>query len=94
MLSDLAKESGVSRAVLAERFHHLMGTPPMTYLTGWRLQLGTRMLAVAHREAPHFCPPSLQVKPPVRLTWICRLSKVSSLIADSSTRNATRFLTP
>ena len=44
-LAELAKESGVSRSVLAERFRHFLDAPPMTYLTAWRLQLGARMLA-------------------------------------------------
>lgn len=43
-LAGLAKESGISRSVLAERFRHFLNAPPMTYLTGWRLQLGARML--------------------------------------------------
>ncbi|WP_443048954.1 AraC family transcriptional regulator [Streptomyces sp. NBC_00328] len=33
----LAAETGVSRAALARRFGELVGEPPMTYLTGWRL---------------------------------------------------------
>ena len=44
-LAGLAKESGVSRSVLAERFRHFLNAPPMTYLTAWRLQLGARMLS-------------------------------------------------
>ncbi len=43
-LADLAKEAGISRSVLASRFRHFLGVPPMTYLTTWRLQLGARML--------------------------------------------------
>ena len=43
-LADLAKESGVSRSVLAERFRHFLSQPPMAYLTRWRLQLGARAL--------------------------------------------------
>jgi AraC-like DNA-binding protein len=43
-LADLARQSGISRSVLAERFRHFMDQPPMTYLTGWRLQLGARIL--------------------------------------------------
>jgi transcriptional regulator GlxA family with amidase domain len=31
--------------VLAERFRHYMGEPPMAYLTRWRLQLGAQMLS-------------------------------------------------
>jgi AraC-like DNA-binding protein len=34
----------MSRSVLAERFRHYLGEPPMTYLSRWRLQLGARML--------------------------------------------------
>jgi AraC-like DNA-binding protein len=41
----LAHEVGVSRSVLAERFRHYLGEPPMTYLTRWRLRLGARALA-------------------------------------------------
>lgn len=33
----LAAGTGVSRAALARRFGELVGEPPMTYLTGWRL---------------------------------------------------------
>jgi AraC-like DNA-binding protein len=44
-IASLAKEAGVSRSVLAERFRHYLGEPPMAYLTRWRLQLGARMLA-------------------------------------------------
>jgi len=40
----LAKEAGVSRSVLAERFRHFLNEPPMAYLTRWRLQLGAQML--------------------------------------------------
>jgi AraC-like DNA-binding protein len=36
---------GVSRSVLAERFRHFLGVPPMAYLTRWRLQLGAQLLA-------------------------------------------------
>jgi AraC-like DNA-binding protein len=44
-LAGLAKEAGVSRSVLAERFRHYLGEPPMSYLTRWRLQVGAQMLA-------------------------------------------------
>jgi AraC-like DNA-binding protein len=43
-LVDLAKESGISRSVLAERFRQFLNQPPMAYLTRWRLQLGARTL--------------------------------------------------
>ena len=44
-LVSLAKEVGVSRSVLAERFRHYLNEPPMAYLTRWRLQLGRQMLS-------------------------------------------------
>lgn len=43
-IANLAQRVGVSRSVLAERFRHFLGEPPMTYLSRWRLQLGARML--------------------------------------------------
>jgi len=43
-IASLAKEAGLSRSVLAERFRHYLNEPPMTYLTRWRLQLGAQML--------------------------------------------------
>jgi AraC-like DNA-binding protein len=43
-VGELAAEVGVSRAVLAQRFQHYLGEPPMGYLTRWRLQLGARLL--------------------------------------------------
>ncbi|HUJ40754.1 MAG TPA: AraC family transcriptional regulator [Candidatus Acidoferrales bacterium] len=44
-IAALAQQVGVSRSVLAERFRHFLGEPPMTYLSRWRLQLGARLLA-------------------------------------------------
>jgi AraC-like DNA-binding protein len=43
-ISGLAQEVGISRSVLAERFRHFLGEPPMTYLTRWRLRLGAQAL--------------------------------------------------
>lgn len=43
-IADLAKRVGVSRSVLAQRFRHFLGIPPMAYLTRWRLQLGAQLL--------------------------------------------------
>ncbi len=40
----LAAKAGVSRAALARRFSELVGEPPMTYLTGWRLALAADRL--------------------------------------------------
>ncbi|KAF1719951.1 AraC family transcriptional regulator [Pseudoxanthomonas wuyuanensis] len=43
-LPELARASGTSRTVLADRFAQLMGEPPLAYLARWRLQLGARRL--------------------------------------------------
>jgi AraC-like DNA-binding protein len=42
--ADLAREAGLSRTVLAERFRHFLGESPVAYLTRWRLVLGARAL--------------------------------------------------
>lgn len=44
-LDDLAREVGLSRSILAERFHHYVGTPPMQYLARWRIQLAATLLS-------------------------------------------------
>jgi AraC-like DNA-binding protein len=44
-IADLAREAGVSRSVLAERFRRYLGEPPVAYLTRWRMQIGARMLS-------------------------------------------------
>ncbi|MYR06972.1 helix-turn-helix domain-containing protein [Gordonia sp. SID5947] len=41
----LASATGVSRAAMARRFTDLVGEPPMTYLTEWRLSLAADLLA-------------------------------------------------
>lgn len=43
-LARLATETGVSRAALARRFHDLVGQPPMTFLTEWRLAMAADLL--------------------------------------------------
>jgi len=43
-LEELGKECGLSRSVLAERFAHLVGVPPMQYLAQWRIQLAASLL--------------------------------------------------
>jgi AraC-like DNA-binding protein len=43
-LQSLAREVGVSRSVLAERFTQFVGRPPMQYLTNWRIQLAANEL--------------------------------------------------
>ncbi|GMQ97812.1 MAG: AraC family transcriptional regulator [Acidimicrobiia bacterium] len=43
-VAKLATEVGVSRATLARRFHTLVGEPPMTFLSGWRISLAADLL--------------------------------------------------
>ncbi|BBG03510.1 MULTISPECIES: AraC family transcriptional regulator [Pseudonocardia] len=40
----LADRAGVSRATLAKRFTELVGEPPLTYLTHWRMTLAADLL--------------------------------------------------
>jgi AraC-like DNA-binding protein len=44
-IEDLAREVGLSRSVLAERFTDLVGMPPMQYLAKWRMQIASGMLS-------------------------------------------------
>jgi AraC-like DNA-binding protein len=43
-VASLAHEVGVSRAALARRFTEVVGEPPMTFLTSWRLALAADLL--------------------------------------------------
>jgi len=43
-LQSLAREAGISRSVLAERFTQFVGHPPIEYLTSWRMQLAANQL--------------------------------------------------
>jgi AraC-like DNA-binding protein len=43
-LDDLARACGASRSVLAERFTHFVGEPPIHYLARWRMQRAAAML--------------------------------------------------
>jgi AraC-like DNA-binding protein len=40
----LAAEAGLSRAPFARRFTELVGRPPLTYLTWWRMLTASRLL--------------------------------------------------
>ncbi|MBB5785199.1 AraC family transcriptional regulator [Nonomuraea jabiensis] len=40
----LSEIAGMSRTTFVRRFTDLLGKPPATYLTGWRLTLGARLL--------------------------------------------------
>jgi AraC-like DNA-binding protein len=43
-VAELARTAGVSRAALARRFNELVGEPPMSFLTGWRIALAADLL--------------------------------------------------
>ncbi|MBJ7355999.1 AraC family transcriptional regulator [Nocardioides sp.] len=43
-LESLARVAGVSRSGFAARFSELMGEPPMTYVTSWRMALAARLV--------------------------------------------------
>ncbi|RIQ33682.1 AraC family transcriptional regulator [Jiangella rhizosphaerae] len=43
-IAELAARTGASRAAFARRFAGLVGVPPMTYVTGWRLTLAADLL--------------------------------------------------
>ena len=47
-LEALAKQSGLSRSVLAERFAQVVGIPPMHYLAKWRMQLAAELLTTGN----------------------------------------------
>jgi len=44
-LESLARQAGLSRSALAERFTQFIGQPPMQYLAAWRMQLASNQLA-------------------------------------------------
>jgi AraC-like DNA-binding protein len=49
-IAELAKEVGLSRSALVERFGRYLSEPPMAYLTRWRLQLAARRLTSTPRS--------------------------------------------
>lgn len=49
-IATLAKEVGLSRSTLAERFTRYISEPPMTYLARWRLQLAARSLTTSPKS--------------------------------------------
>src|SRR5262252_2078482 len=48
-VDDLAREVGLSRSALHERFVRFVGQAPMQYLANWRMQLGARLLRESSR---------------------------------------------
>lgn len=49
-LESLAKEAGISRSVLTERFTRYLGQGPMGYLADWRLDLAAEALRTTKRS--------------------------------------------
>jgi AraC-like DNA-binding protein len=49
-LETLAREVGLSRSALNEKFTRFIGQAPMTYLTDWRLELGAEALRSTSRS--------------------------------------------
>jgi AraC-like DNA-binding protein len=45
---ELAREVFLSRSTFADRFTTLLGVPPMTYLTRWRMQVAAQRLRESH----------------------------------------------
>lgn len=43
-IEELAKQAGLSRSVMAERFTQLVELPPMHYLAKWRMQIASELL--------------------------------------------------
>jgi len=52
-LASLAAAVGISRAGLARRFGNLVGEPPMTFLTTWRLALAADLLSETSHTLEH-----------------------------------------
>jgi AraC family transcriptional regulator, alkane utilization regulator len=51
-MEELARSAAISRSALAQRFTDLIGSSPMHYLAGWRIQLARQML----RDGTHSIP--------------------------------------
>jgi AraC-like DNA-binding protein len=49
-VEDLAREVGLSRSALAQRFTDLVGMPPMQYLARWRLQMAAQQLRSGEKQ--------------------------------------------
>ncbi|QNS09347.1 AraC family transcriptional regulator [Streptomyces xanthii] len=47
-VAKLAAEAGLSRAPFAKRFAHLVGQPPLAYLTWWRMTTAARLLRTSN----------------------------------------------
>ncbi|MGZ5459848.1 MAG: helix-turn-helix transcriptional regulator [Thermoanaerobaculia bacterium] len=52
-LKTLAREAGISRTLLAERFQSMTGQPPMQYLKHWRMQIAAGLLTGGDVKVAH-----------------------------------------
>lgn len=50
---ELAAQVALSRSAFAERFTQLVGLPPISYLTNWRMQVAAARLRETHRSIGH-----------------------------------------
>ena len=50
-VEEIAREAGVSRSVLGERFAELIGEPPMRYCARWRMRIAALMLREGESSA-------------------------------------------
>ncbi|SEG22611.1 AraC-type DNA-binding protein [Nonomuraea solani] len=50
-VQELAAQAGLSRAAFARRFTTLVGQPPLTYLTWWRMTIAARLLRASDMPA-------------------------------------------
>ncbi|AGT10976.1 AraC family transcriptional regulator [Paracoccus aminophilus] len=55
-LAELGRAAGLSRSVLAERFHRSVGETPMRYLTRWRMALAAEELRIPGRTLAQIAP--------------------------------------
>lgn len=55
-VAELARVAGLSRAAFARRFTTVLGEPPMTYLTRWRVLLAADLLLDPHATVASIAP--------------------------------------
>lgn len=77
-VASLADTAGVSRAALARRFNDVVGEPPMTFLTNWRLALAA----------------DLMLEPEATLSSVARRVGYSSPFALSAAFSRVRGVSP
>jgi AraC-like DNA-binding protein len=77
-VDSLAREVGLSRAAFSRRLTTLVGEPPMSYLTGWRLDLAADLL----------------LEPDATLTSVARAVEYASPFALSAAFKRVRGVSP